>query len=83
MTDSIIVALISGGLALVGTVLSNLFTHSKTLYRIEQLEKKQDKLNNLIERMYLCEGQIKVIEQAQKDDEQDISELKAKLASAK
>lgn len=82
MTDSIIVALISGGLALVGTVLSNLFTHSKTLYRIEQLERKQDKHNNMIERLYICEGQIKVIEQAQKDDEKDIDELKARLAKS-
>lgn len=79
MTDSIIVALISGGLALAGTVLSNLFTHSKTLYRIEQLEKKQDRHNNLIERIYICESQIKVIEQVQKDDEQDISEIKSRL----
>ena len=37
--ESIIVAFISGGLALLGTVLSNLSTHSKTMYRIEQLEK--------------------------------------------
>ena len=62
-----------------GTVLSNLFTHSKTLYRIEQLEKKQDRHNNLIERIYICESQIKVIEQVQKDDEQDISEIKSRL----
>lgn len=39
--ESIIVAFISGGLALAGTVLSNLSTHSKTMYRIEQLEKSR------------------------------------------
>ena len=62
-----------------GTVLSNLFANSKTLYRIQCLEAKVEKHNNLVERMYLCEGQIKVIEQAQKDDEQDISEIKSRL----
>lgn len=83
MTESIIIALISGGLALVGTVMSNLFANSKTIYRIQQLESKVEKHNNLVERMYLCEGQIKVIEQAQKDDEKDISELKAQIAGVK
>lgn len=82
MTDSIIVALISGGLALAGTVMSNMLAHSKTMYRIQQLEAKVEKHNNLVERMYICEGQIKVIEQAQKDDEKDIDELKARLAKS-
>ena len=39
MTESILVAIITGGLALAGTVISNLTTHSKTIYRIEKLEK--------------------------------------------
>ena len=82
MPDSIMVALISGGLALTGTVISNLFTHSKTMYRIEQLEKKQDKHNNLIERMYLCENAINLLDEKQKNDEEDIKELKGKLEHA-
>lgn len=65
MTDSIIVALISGGLALVGTIISNLTIHSKTMYRIEQLEKKQDKHNSLIERMYLVEKDVRVLQEQQ------------------
>lgn len=76
MTDSIVVALISGGLALLGTVLSNLFAHSKTIYRIEQLEKKQDKHNNLIERMYCCESSINLLDEKIKHNEEDIDELK-------
>lgn len=82
MADSIIVALISGGLALFGTVVSNLFTHSKTIYRIEQLEKKQDKHNNLIERMYSCENAINILDEKQKNTEEDMKELKGRLEHA-
>ena len=77
MTDSIIVALISGGLALAGTILSNLFANSKTLYRIQQLEKKQDQHNNMIERMYLCEGQIKLLEEKQAETAKDVDDIKS------
>lgn len=62
MSDAIIVALISGGLTLLGVIISNMITHSKTIYRIEQLEKKQDKHNSLIERMYVVEGKVDNIE---------------------
>jgi len=82
MSDAIVVALVTGGLTLTGTVISNLFTHSKTMYRIEQLEKKQDKHNNLIERMYSCENAINLLDEKQKIDEEDIRELKGKLENA-
>jgi hypothetical protein len=39
---------------------------SLTLYRIEQLEKKQDKHNTLIERMYDAEERIHVLEERDK-----------------
>lgn len=73
--ESIIVALISGGLALFGTVTSNLLTHSKTIYRIEQLEKKQDKHNCLIERMYTVEKSIDLIDERQKIANHRIEDL--------
>ena len=63
---SILVAFITGGLALLGTVLSNNANHSKTVYRIEQLEKKQDKHNHLIERMYAVEKQTEILEEKMK-----------------
>lgn len=62
MTESIIVAFITGGMALLGTVLSNAFSHSKTIYRIEQLEKKQDIHNSVIERMYCAEKAIEILD---------------------
>jgi hypothetical protein len=72
MSEAIIVAIITGGITLAGTVISNLMNHSKTMYRIDQLERKVEKHNNLVERMYICEGEIKVLEN-------DIGDLKGKL----
>lgn len=77
MTEAIIVALITGGITLTGTVLSNVFNHSKTMYRIDQLEKKVEKHNNLVERMYIAEGQIKVLEEKQKDLDSDLERMAA------
>lgn len=71
MTEAIIVAIITGGITLIGTVISNVLNHSKTMYRIDQLEKKQDKYNSMIERMYIVEGKIAVLEN-------DVNDLKSK-----
>ena len=79
MTEAVIVALITGALTLVGTISSNHLTHSKTIYRIDQLEKKVEKHNNLVERMYMAEGSIKVLEEKQRDFDSDLSDLKGKL----
>ena len=81
MSDAIIVALITGGITFAGTALTNLFTHSKTIYRIEQLEKKQDRHNNFMERLMVAEGSIRVLEEKTKDLDQDVSELKHRTVS--
>ena len=61
--DTIIVALIT----LVGTigsgVLSVVISNNLIKYRVEQLEKKVDKHNNLIDRMYKAESNIKLIQE--------------------
>lgn len=75
MTEAIVVALITGGITLAGTVISNMLNHSKTIYRIDQLEKKVEKHNNLVERMYIAEGQIKVLEEKQKDLDGDFERM--------
>lgn len=77
MTEAIIVAIITGGLTLTGTIISVVAVNSKTLYRIEQLEKKQDKHNQVIERVYNVEKQISIDEEVIKDIEEDIKELKS------
>lgn len=61
MSETIIVALITGGLAFAGTVFSNIINNNKTIYRIEQLEHKQDKHNEVIERVYHLEQEEAVI----------------------
>lgn len=76
MSEAVIVALIAGGLAFAGTVVSNIFTHSKTILRLDILERKVEAHNHLVERMYIAEGEIKVLEEKQKDFEGDLSDLK-------
>lgn len=58
MTEGIIVALITGGLAVISNVVVVVFNNSKTLYRISVLEKKVEKHNNLVERMTAAEVKI-------------------------
>lgn len=55
MTEGIMIAIITGGLAVLSNVIIVVFNNSKTLYRIEQLEKKVEKHNNFIERVYELE----------------------------
>ena len=61
MSESVIVALITGILMLIGNIIVAGVNNSKVIYRIELLEKKQDKYNNLQERTVLCEKDIKHI----------------------
>ena len=55
MSDAIIIALITGGLAVASNVLVAVLNSRLTLYRIEQLEKKVEKHNNLVERVIILE----------------------------
>ena len=63
MSAEIVVAIITGVCTLVGVIITVYYGNSKTLYRIEQLEKKQDKHNTLIERMYRLEDRITLDEE--------------------
>lgn len=62
------------GMSLVGTLagtFGGILVSSKLInYRIEQLEKKQDQVNNVIERTYKLEGQMVEVQH-------DIRDLKA------
>ena len=79
----IIVAVITGVFALSGTIISNAVNHSKTIYRIEQLENKQDKHNSLIERMYNVESAIDLLNERQKVLAGDVGDLKRGLNDGK
>lgn len=72
MTEGIIIALITGGLAVISNMIIIVVNNSKTLYRIEVLEKKVEKHNNFIERMYVAETEITELKE-------DIKEIKDRL----
>lgn len=48
--------------ALIGTYWSNRKTTALVEYRLKELEKKVDKHNNLIDRMYKIENRVTVLE---------------------
>lgn len=61
MSEALLTSLITGGLMLIGNIIVAYYQNSKTIYRIEQLEKKQDRYNNLQERTLAIEKDIKHI----------------------
>lgn len=61
MTEGIVIALITGGLAIISNILVAWAQNSKTIYRIEQLELKVEKHNNLVERMTIEEQNTKAM----------------------
>lgn len=69
MPNELIIALLSLVGTLLGTFGGILAANKLTNYRIEQLEKKVEKHNNLVERMYNVEKQIAI-------DEEEIEHLK-------
>ena len=82
MNVEIILSLLSALCSLIGSLGGILVTSKLNLYRLEQLEKKVDKHNHLVERMYeiektvttatsLYDEEIKVINHRISDLEQD------------
>lgn len=63
MSDTIIVAVLSLMGSLGGTLGGIALNSKLSNYRIEQLEKKVDKHNNLIERMFRAEEAITVLDE--------------------
>lgn len=67
MSETIIVALITGGLALFGTLSGSYLANRKSAaliaYRLEQLEQKVQAHNNLVERMYQVEERTELQEE--------------------
>lgn len=63
MSETIVVALITGGLALLGTYISNSKNAALIAYRLEQLEEKVAKHNNVIERTYKLEERTELQEE--------------------
>ena len=70
---AVIAAAITAILGFLGTYLANRKQTVLIAYRIEELEKKVNKHNNLIERMYKVEGNVTELQH-------DVSEMKGKIA---
>lgn len=92
MVGTIIAALISAAAAILVCVINNNANHQKLLselekrdalqaYRIEQLEKKVDKHNNVIERTYHLEEAEAVIREQIKVANHRIEDLEKKEAT--
>lgn len=74
---------IVGLLSFLGVVISNHSSNSKTLYRIEQLEKKQDKHNSVIERVLVLEKVFAVDEEKLKTMNKELDKIKEEVYKAK
>jgi len=59
LESTIIVAILSLIGTLGGSLIAGIMSSSKTLYRIEQLERKVEKHNNLVERMAVLENTVR------------------------
>ena len=55
-------AAVTAVLSLVGVIVTNLSTRKVVLYRVEQLEKKVDKHNQVIERTFKLEQKVDDLE---------------------
>ena len=72
MTSEIIVALLGLLGTLAGSFLGVVAANKLTQYRLQQLEEKVNKHNNIIERTYVLEGQMVEVQH-------DIRDIKQKL----
>lgn len=81
MATEIIVALITLVGSALGTFGGILLNTKMTTYRIEQLEKKQDKHNAVIERTYKLEEESALQEEKIKANQRRIEALERKLNS--
>ena len=75
MSGEVVVALITLLGSAIGTIGGIFATNKMTAYRIEQLEKKVDKHNQVVERMYVSENNISVISEEIKNVNHRIEEL--------
>ena len=63
MTETIVVAVLSLAGTLIGTYLANRKSAALIAYRLEQLEQKVSKHNNLVERTYALEESVALMDE--------------------
>ena len=71
MSEAVIVALVSGGLTLLGVLISNSRTQAVTETRLEELTREVREHNGFARRMPVVEEQIKVINHRLDDIEKE------------
>ena len=92
--NELIVALVTGGLSLLGTVITVIVGFKQTskqvdaktdltIYRIEQLEAKQDKHNTLIERTYKLEEKADLMQERMKVANHRLDDIEHYISSHK
>lgn len=69
MSIDVIISALSIAGTLVGTFAGIVFSNKLTIYRIEQLEKKVEKHNRIVERTFILEGRMN-------EAEHDIQQMK-------
>ena len=62
MDTAIVCGLISAASAIIVSVITAVYNNKLLMYRIEQLEKKMDKHNNVIERVTILETKVADLE---------------------
>lgn len=88
--SSIIVAIITGGLSLLGVIITNITSNRKiehqlevsmavTNSKLENLTKQVEKHNQVIERVYHCEDNDKLLEEKISVANHRIADLEAKV----
>lgn len=75
MSEPIIIALIGVVGSLLGSLIGVLISSKLTQYRLEQLEKKVDKHNNVVERMYNLEECVSIAEEKIRVENHRIDDL--------
>lgn len=66
MNVELLLGIVPSVISLLGIIITAIITNGLVKYRVEQLEKKVDKHNNLIERMYVVETELKDIKEHMK-----------------
>lgn len=72
MDTAIICGLISAASAIIVSVITAVYNNKLLVYRLEQLEKKMDKHNSLIERVYNLEEAQSVTDERLKHLEKEV-----------
>ena len=79
MTEAIIVAALGLVGTLAGSYLANRKSSALIAYRLEQLEQKVSKHNNLVERTYALEESVELLKERQKVANHRIADLEQNI----